>query len=308
MTVRLDLSTADMDVLRATGLNVYGPTANKVYASTTSAGPGPSRTAAFSSTEPGTYLVQLFNYSSTAVPFALATNQAALTSNEPAPSQAPGRIIALDPGHGGREIGAVSPEGDLLEKAINLKIALKLADLLRADGHQAILTRDVDRSVTPNYRSGDVSPDLQARIDAANAAGAHLFISIHNNGGPRSESGTEVWYNRARPFADRNLALAQLVQANLLQQIRGLGYPVRGPRREARYLLPNGSRTGVQHLRPRPGHGATPAHADEDDGGARRVPLHEPSGRRGNAPAGTHARRHRDWLPGRRQGVLPEVP
>lgn len=153
------------------------------------------------------------------------------TPSPPARRPAGRRVIALDPGHGGPEVGAVSPEGDLREKDVNLQIALKLAARLRATGFAVVLTRDSDRAVSPLYRgggyAGGLQYDLQARIDIANNAGADLFLSIHNNGGPPGESGTEVWYNRDRPFADRNLALARLVQTHLVQAIRALGYPVR---------------------------------------------------------------------------------
>lgn len=230
VTLALEVGTADVDVIRATGLNVYGPVSGKVYATTAKEGLAQARTAAFTSTDPGGYVVQIYNYSQAAIPFSLASSRplSVSTQSNGRPAE---RIVALDPGHGGPEIGAVSAERDLVEKHLNLKIALKLADLLRADGDQVVLTRDGDRAVHPEYRGGSsgggVSADLQARIDVANAAGAHVFVSIHNNGGGRSESGTEVWYNRARPFADRNYRLAELVQSNLVAQIRALGYPVR---------------------------------------------------------------------------------
>jgi N-acetylmuramoyl-L-alanine amidase len=138
------------------------------------------------------------------------------------------RIIALDPGHGGLESGAAA--NGLVEKELNLRIALKLRELLQAQGFGVVLTRDTDRAVDPDYKGGGyqggVQRDLQARVDIANAAAADLFISIHNNGSADpSQAGTEVWYNRQRSFADRNIALAELVQAGLLTRIRALGYP-----------------------------------------------------------------------------------
>lgn len=136
------------------------------------------------------------------------------------------RVIALDPGHGGPESGAAAY--GLVEKDVNLDIALKLADLLRAEGYEVVLTRDTDRATSPLYTGGGYAGglryDVQARVDIANAAGADLFISIHNNGGDPGQSGTEVWYNVGRPFSDRNVALAELVQANLIERIRALGY------------------------------------------------------------------------------------
>jgi len=138
------------------------------------------------------------------------------------------RVVALDPGHGGPESGA-SAEG-LVEKDINLEIALKLADLLREQGYEVVLTRDTDRAVSPEYKGGSYASglgnDLQARVDIANGASADVFLSIHNNGSAdSSQAGTEVWYNKQRSFADRNLALAKLVLEGLLKRIRALGYP-----------------------------------------------------------------------------------
>jgi N-acetylmuramoyl-L-alanine amidase len=140
-------------------------------------------------------------------------------------------VIVLDPGHGGPEVGAVTPEGDLGEKTVNLRIALRLADLLRADGYHVVLTRDTDRSVDPRYTGSGypgVRNDLQARVDIANAAGADLFISIHNNGGPASESGTEIWYSHLRPFGERNHTLAEAVYTGILTRLRAIGYSAYG--------------------------------------------------------------------------------
>ncbi|MBI4321220.1 MAG: N-acetylmuramoyl-L-alanine amidase [Chloroflexi bacterium] len=145
----------------------------------------------------------------------------------PEPARPRTRVIALDPGHGGPEPGASAP--GLAEKDINLKIALRLTELLRAQGYEVVLTRDTDRATTTEYKGGGypggVARDLQARVDIANAASADLFISIHNNGsGDPGQSGTEVWYNNQRPFAERNLALARLVQENLLGELVAIGY------------------------------------------------------------------------------------
>ena len=138
------------------------------------------------------------------------------------------RTIALDPGHGGPEVGTAAP--GLVEKDVNLEIARKLADLLRAGGYRVVLTRDSDRSTSPDYRGGGyrggLVRDLQARVDLANAVRADLFVSIHNNGSADpSQSGTEVWYDSLRTFSDRNVALARLVEAGLLNRLRALGYP-----------------------------------------------------------------------------------
>ncbi len=241
----LYLWTADANVIRGTGLNVYGPTPGKTYASSAADG-GQERRVGFASGEPGQYVVQVYNYTPQATGFTLVASHGLAT----AAGGGAGRTIVLDPGHGGPEIGAVTPGSDLLEKNVNLRIALKLADMLRGQGHRVVLTRDTDRSVKPGYRS--VDEDLQARIDIANAANADVFICIHNNGGPASESGTEVWYNRGRPFADRNVTLARLVQSKLVDQIRALGYPVRdrGIKDDARFRVSGGRTYNLYVLGP----------------------------------------------------------
>lgn len=144
-------------------------------------------------------------------------------------------IVAVDPGHGGSEIGAVhynyAGQADIIEKNTNLEIGLRLAALLEADGYGVVLTRGGDESANepPIDRNGDgrinARDDLQARVDKANEAGADVFISIHNNGYPSpSQSGTEIWYDATRPFADKNLALAHLAHDQLVAHLAQAGY------------------------------------------------------------------------------------
>jgi N-acetylmuramoyl-L-alanine amidase len=77
--------------------------------------------------------------------------------------------VALDPGHGGSDPGAIGPAGGK-EKDVTLAIAKKVAPALARDGVQVVLTRDEDRSVS-----------LEERTARANAFNADLFISIHCN-------------------------------------------------------------------------------------------------------------------------------
>lgn len=140
------------------------------------------------------------------------------------------RVVVLDPGHGGPEVGAAG--AGLAEKDVNLHIARKLKALLERDGMRVVLTREGDHRAVPppgfepppDWR--DTRKDLQARIDIANLAGADVFLSIHNNGSPNpGERGTEVWWDGRRPFAAYNRALAELVLEELLRHIRAAGYP-----------------------------------------------------------------------------------
>ncbi|WP_367883839.1 N-acetylmuramoyl-L-alanine amidase family protein [Thermococcus peptonophilus] len=91
-----------------------------------------------------------------------------------------GYTICVDAGHGGKDPGAV---GYVVEKDVNLAIALKVAQVLEMDGANVVLTRD-----------GDYFVSLSERVQIANSAGCDIFISIHANSGPSSATGFEVYH------------------------------------------------------------------------------------------------------------------
>src|ERR1043166_7707495 len=94
------------------------------------------------------------------------------------------RKIVLDPGHGGKDPGAIGVDG-IAEKDIVLKVAKKLAQKLTRDlGIQVVLTRKDDRFIR-----------LEDRTAIANAEDADLFISLHMNASPSGEAkGLETYY------------------------------------------------------------------------------------------------------------------
>ncbi len=89
-----------------------------------------------------------------------------------------GKIIVLDPGHGGSDPGAIGPTG-LQEKQVTLPIAEYLKSILEAKGAKVILTRTTDVDVYGPHASG--VDELQARVNVANGNQADAFISIHIN-------------------------------------------------------------------------------------------------------------------------------
>ncbi len=100
-----------------------------------------------------------------------------------APERRKLKTIVLDPGHGGKDSGAVG-KGGLKEKKITLDIALRLRDVLEQDGYKVIMTRSDDRFIS-----------LGRRAQIANEASADMFVSIHANASRRrSSSGFEVFY------------------------------------------------------------------------------------------------------------------
>lgn len=107
------------------------------------------------------------------------------------------RCVVIDPGHGGKDPGAVT--GKLFEKNINLGVALHLGRMINA--------RFPDVKVVYT-RSTDVAVDLARRSEIANKADADLFISIHTNANPKSTPiGTET-YVMGLDKGNKNMAVA----------------------------------------------------------------------------------------------------
>jgi N-acetylmuramoyl-L-alanine amidase len=103
----------------------------------------------------------------------------------PRPQDAPGiRTIVIDPGHGGREVGAIGP-GGLMEKDITLAIARKLQTALAGKlGARVVLTREDDSVVS-----------LDQRTALANQYKADLFISVHLNAAVvKDAKGSETYF------------------------------------------------------------------------------------------------------------------
>jgi N-acetylmuramoyl-L-alanine amidase len=113
-------------------------------------------------------------------------------------------VVAIDPGHGGQDPGAIGP-GGTKEKVVVLDIAKQLAARIdREPGMRAVLTRD-----------SDVFLSLRERIRRARAAGAELFVSVHADAVPNREvTGSSVYVlsdkgatdEQARWLADRENA------------------------------------------------------------------------------------------------------
>lgn len=92
--------------------------------------------------------------------------------------------IIVDPGHGGKDPGAISRRG-LREKEINLSIAKELAKILNDDyGYQVLLTREED-----------IFLPLYTRAEIANQTQADFFVSIHCNASVSKRlNGFEVYF------------------------------------------------------------------------------------------------------------------
>jgi len=127
-----------------------------------------------------------------------------------------GKMVVVDPGHGGRDPGTVS--GKVYEKDINLQVALAIKKTLEGSGARVVLTREGDYS--PDYSGGSVRRDLEKRLETARRHRAHIFLSIHTNSFRGIvDGGPEVFYN---PGSVKGRLLAECIQKELLS-IPGVG-------------------------------------------------------------------------------------
>ncbi len=100
-----------------------------------------------------------------------------------------GKLIVVDPGHGGSDPGAYGV-GGRREKNVNLAVGLALRDKLRDAGANVVVTR-----------SDDVFIALSERARIANRAGADFFISVHSDSAGRNRSihGSTVYHHKQVP-------------------------------------------------------------------------------------------------------------
>ena len=111
-------------------------------------------------------------------------------------------VLVIDPGHGGKDPGAVN--GKSQEKSINLNVALKMGKLIA----------DNCKNVKVIYtRKTDVFVELYKRADIANKASADMFISIHTNSAKsKTANGAETYLlgvEENRTSANLNAALQE---------------------------------------------------------------------------------------------------
>jgi|GEM_PF-2096512 len=115
-----------------------------------------------------------------------------------------GKIIVIEPGHGGRDPGGVSYSG-IYEKRATLPLALKIAQVLEQAGATVLLTREKDIKV----------PRKEV-VRFANNNNADIFISVHYNSfKSRYMSGTETYY-----YTPQSRLLAQVLHRNLVNGIK----------------------------------------------------------------------------------------
>lgn len=119
------------------------------------------------------------------------------------------KIIVVDPGHGGMDIGASI--GDIYESDLVLEISYKIKEVLEKNGYMVILTRTNKDSLC----SGKFikKEDMNKRINIINNSNAKVSISIHlNKFNIERYKGAQVFYSSIN---DENKILAQTIQDSL---------------------------------------------------------------------------------------------
>lgn len=123
------------------------------------------------------------------------------------------RTVIIDAGHGGEDGGAVG-KGGVVEKDINLPIAMKTAESLKKSGYDVVLTRDGDYAVyseeAKTLREKKVS-DIHNRFAIIEDSGDCIFVSIHmNHFDSAYVCGAQTFYSGNNPESKK---LAESVQS-----------------------------------------------------------------------------------------------
>ena len=131
-----------------------------------------------------------------------------------------GKTIVVDAGHGKPDEGAESSTGTT-EAETNLKIALKLQNLLEQSGSTVILTRSDENAIydydSKTLRQKKIS-DIHNRVKIGNESSADIFVSIHLNRIPQQQyDGWQTFYNAQSSDGKK---LAESIQKNLNDAIQ----------------------------------------------------------------------------------------
>ncbi len=131
-----------------------------------------------------------------------------------------GKTIVIDAGHGVPDEGAQADDGTT-EAETNLKIALKLQNLLEQSGCTVILTRSDENGLydidSKTLRQKKIS-DIKNRVKIGNESSADIFVSIHLNKIPQQQySGWQTFYNED---SEEGKKLAISIQNSLNEAIQ----------------------------------------------------------------------------------------
>jgi N-acetylmuramoyl-L-alanine amidase len=149
------------------------------------------------------------------------------------------KTVFLDAGHGGIDPGAVGTTDSgqtIYEADVTLPVELDTAALLRADGFRVIVSRTADTTVAKMDAADEsggamtlqgAHDDVAARDVCADKAGASALVGIYMDaGGSPSNAGSIAAYDTDRPFWQKSLELATLVENDVLAQMNSRGWAI----------------------------------------------------------------------------------
>ncbi|SFK50953.1 N-acetylmuramoyl-L-alanine amidase [Halobacillus dabanensis] len=132
-----------------------------------------------------------------------------------------GKVIVLDPGHGGPDAGASGKDGTE-EKDITLQMAEYLRDYLQQAGALVYLTRDDDNDLASDEAEKArrrQAEDVRNRVQYIQEKEADLYISLHLNAIPSEKwSGAQTFYY---PKNSESKNLAKFIQSEIKENVGG---------------------------------------------------------------------------------------
>lgn len=126
-----------------------------------------------------------------------------------------GKVVILDPGHGGKDVGAVGL-GGTFEKDVNLSVALQMKEELKKWGAIPILTREIDTFAMD---------ELGDRVRFGTRNQGDIFVSLHSDAAlNRAAKGFTVYYFEPKGEKDRLLArlMRESLKGTMQTQDRGI--------------------------------------------------------------------------------------
>lgn len=128
-----------------------------------------------------------------------------------------GKTIYIDPGHGGRDSGAIS--STFLEKEMNLLLSKKLEMALIEKGASVMLTRDGDYDLA-NSTTNRKRNDLYNRVKLINNSNCDMYISIHLNASPSKKwNGIQLFYSNV---LKENKELAEIITNTMKENMKNI--------------------------------------------------------------------------------------
>ncbi len=139
------------------------------------------------------------------------------------PRSLQGKVIVLDPGHGGNDPGTVGV-GSTTEAENVLAIAWELKTMLEKAGAEVVMTRQANLNPAQGSAfSSQQHGQLAARVATANRSRGQIFLSLHNDWNENSYvQGTSVYF-----YKSQDLSLAESLQKALVRQLKTVDLGIR---------------------------------------------------------------------------------